>query len=382
VIANRAQYPDASVIGAATFAIPTLALVALLEMERQRTRVNAGAALVFQRLHLYGVQLMLLIFLIIAWSYEVRPIVDGIFFGGKAVKEACVGNYYCPSSNLFGLAVSLLWFVAAWLGYSWMVKDDNAFPLRLILHFLQFAVGVVSLVAGLYRGIEVILLSFFHQGVALKDVLGPYAGAYDFVSPLTLSIVVISAYNGWLRIAARQGLIERHVLFLTECAIVAVLAAAVFWWGGGNLLYYTLQTWTHAPNLPDIFAWISAIAFVVVGASYIGLDIYLWRRDLAEAVPTAGPRRGLVFALLGGGILAFAIGGAIALYAWITVLLGSPLNGSQQVINAGLATFIVGVLLLGIYLWAALRGRLFNRVGEIAAGTGPAGAVKPADTAK
>src|SRR5262249_39333107 len=84
VIANRAQNPDTSVIGAAAFAIPTLALVALLEMERQRTRVNTGAALVFQRLHLYGAQLMLLLFLIIAWSYEIRPIVDGIFFGGKA----------------------------------------------------------------------------------------------------------------------------------------------------------------------------------------------------------------------------------------------------------------------------------------------------------
>jgi caffeoyl-CoA O-methyltransferase len=372
VIASRAQNPDASIIGPAAFALPTLVLVVLLSAERRRIRVNAGAALVFQRLHLYGAQIVLLIFLTIAWSYEVRPLVDGAFFGGKAAQEACAGSYYCPSYNLFGLGMSLLWFVVAWLSYGWVVKDDNASPLRLILHFLQFAAGVVFLVTGLYRGIEVILLPLFHQGVALKDVIGPYAGTYDFVSPLTLSIVVISAYNGWLRIAARQGLIERQVLFLTECAIVAILAAAVFWWGCDNLLYDTLQIWTHASNPPDTSAWVSAIAFVVAGAGYISLDIYLWRRDLAEPLQTAGPRRGLVFALLGGGILAFTIGGATALYSWIATLLGSPLNDSQQIINAGLGAFIVGLLLLGIYLWVALRERLFSRLSEVPTGASSA----------
>jgi caffeoyl-CoA O-methyltransferase len=375
VIASRAQNPDASIIGAAAFAIPTLALAVVLEMERRRIQVNTGSALVFQRLHLYGAEIVLLIFLIIAWSYEVRPLVDGVFFGGRAAKEACVG---CPSYNLFGLGMSLLWFVVFWLGYGWMVKDDNAPRLRLILHFLQFAVGVVFLVTGLYQGIEVILLPLFHQGAALKDVIGPYAGAYDFVSPLTLSMVVVNAYSGWLRLAARQGLIERQVLFLTKFAIVAILAAVVFWWGCGQLLYDTLQIWTHASNPPDTSAWVSAIAFVVAGAGYIGLDIYLWRRDLADPLQAAGPRRGLVFALLGGGILAFTIGGATALYSWIAALLGSPLNNSQQIINAGLSAFIVGVLLAGIYLWLALHEHLFSRQGKVSAEASPAATAKPA----
>ena len=370
VISNRAYNPDVSVIGPTAFAIPTLALVVLLEMERRRTQDNTGAALAFERLHLYGVQIMLLIFLTIAWSYEIRPIIDGVFFGGKAAKENCTGGY-CPSYNLFGLGISLLWFVVAWLSYGWMVKDDKASYLRLILHYLQLAAGVVFLVLGLYRGIEVILLALFHQAVALKDVIGPYAWAYDFVSPLTLSIVVIGTYNGWLRIAAREGLVERHVLFLTECTIVAVLAAAVFWWGCGSLLYYAFQIWTHVSNSPELSTWVSVIASIVVGAGYIGLDIYLWRRDVVEPSLAAGPRRGLVFALIGGGILAFAIGGAVALYSWITALLGSPLNNGQKMINVGLAAFIVGVCFLGIYLLAALRERLFSRQGKIPTSTEP-----------
>jgi Domain of unknown function (DUF5671) len=360
VISSLAQSTGANVVGAAAFAIPTLALVILLDMERRRTRVDAGAALVFQRLHLYGLQIILLISLISAWSFQFRSIIDAVFFGGRACGEASG----CPSYNPVGLGISLLWFAVFWLGYGWMVKDDSASPLRLILHYLQFAVGVGFLLSGLYLGVEVILLPFFHQGVTLNDVVGPYSGLYDFVSPLTLGIIVVSVYHVWLRMAARRGLIERRVLFLTECTIIAVLAAFTFWWGYGNLLYNIFQILTRASNLPDARMWVSAIASVVVGTSYIGLDIYLWRRDVAEPSLAVGPRRGLVFALLGGGTLAFAIGGALALYAWATALFGSPLDNGQQMINAGLAAFIVGVFLLGIYLWVARREHLFSSLGK------------------
>src|SRR5579864_3479714 len=56
-----------NITGTAAFSIATLALVGVLELERQRTRADSGAALVFQRLHLYGVQLIVLILLYFAW---------------------------------------------------------------------------------------------------------------------------------------------------------------------------------------------------------------------------------------------------------------------------------------------------------------------------
>jgi Domain of unknown function (DUF5671) len=362
VIGNFTQPSGAYVVVPAAIAIPTLALVGLLEVERRRIRVNGGVALAFQRVHLYSVQIVLLIFLAVAWFSDVKPLVDGVFFGGNATKESC--KYYCTYYySVFALAASLLWFLAAWLAYGWMVKDDDPSLLRLVLHYLQFTAGLVFVIAGLYLGVEVILLFFFQQVVALKDVLGPYA-PYDFVSPLTLGIVVVITYNVLLQLAVQQGLIERRVQFLTECTIVAILAAGAFWWGGGTLLYNTFQVLAHTAELPDSHAWVSGIALMVVGAGYVGLDVYLSQRRKVEPVQAAGPRRGLVFALLGGGILAFAIGGVTALYAWVTALFGSPLNNGQVIINLGLAAFIVGVFLVGIYLWASLREQLFSNLVE------------------
>jgi hypothetical protein len=67
-----------------------------------------------------------------------------------------------------------------------------------------------------------------------------------------------------------------------------------------------------------------------------------------------------VLALCGGGILALAIGGAVALYAWITALFGSPITYWQQVAHQGLSASIVGAILVAIYLSLALREHLFS----------------------
>ncbi len=83
------------------------------------------------------------------------------------------------------------------------------------------------------------------------------------------------------------------------------------------------------------------------------------RRNKQGIEGASSPRRGLVLALLGGGILAFAIGAAVALYAWITALFGSPIANWQQTAHAGLAAFLVGAILIVIYLQAARRERLF-----------------------
>ncbi len=55
-----------------SFALPTLILVVVLELERRRTQVVTGAALTFQRLHVYGVQLLFLIVLAFAWERNVN----------------------------------------------------------------------------------------------------------------------------------------------------------------------------------------------------------------------------------------------------------------------------------------------------------------------
>ena len=77
----------------------------------------------------------------------------------------------------------------------------------------------------------------------------------------------------------------------------------------------------------------------------------------------------------------FAIGGAMALYAWATALFGSPLENGQVIISEGLSTFIVGVLLLGIYLWVALRGRLLSALSKKGESAKPTVPVVPGESA-
>ncbi len=72
------------------------------------------------------------------------------------------------------------------------------------------------------------------------------------------------------------------------------------------------------------------------------------------------PRRGFVFALIGGGILAVAIGGGFALYALATNLLGSPIGNWPYIARAGASAFVVGVIILGLYLWTARHEHLFS----------------------
>ena len=66
--------------GSLAFAIPTLLLAIILELERRRTPTGAGLALTFRRLNLYGVQFFLLIFLIICWLQNVRPLVGSLIY--------------------------------------------------------------------------------------------------------------------------------------------------------------------------------------------------------------------------------------------------------------------------------------------------------------
>lgn len=344
-------------------ALPVLALFGLLEWERRRTEFQSRAALAFQRLHLYGVQIFLLGYVSFACFNVIKPLVDGVIFGGNVAFEQCRSYASsisdCPHPNLFYLVVSLLWFVALWIGYGWLVRDDRARLLRLFLHGASFAYGVGFLLAGIFFAAQLLILPLFNKAAALVDILGSGA-RYDFLSPLLLGLLVAAVYYRWLKRAGREGMIDEDTLILTEVAIADVLSAATFWWGCGTLLYNLFQTLTPIPNAPDAQSWAAALAFVIAGLGYIPLDLSLLRRNAREASTAGGPRRGAVLALLGGSILALAIGGATALYAWMTALLGSAITNWQQVMHTGLATFLVGLVVAGIYLWFARREHLLG----------------------
>jgi hypothetical protein len=357
LIQNWAFNSHGNVTFEAGVAVPTLAMVALLEWERRRIPAQRGAALVFQRLHFFGVQLILLFFLISAFSGALRPLINNLFFGGK---NECDAFGYCPSYNLAGLALLLLWFALFWLIYGLLTRQDSSRLVRMIMHGASLAFGFGLVLYGVFLALKLALSPVFKISVGLGDVLGSSAG-YDFVSPLLTGILITAIYLLLLRNLSRQGLIELQARRLTEWAIATALLAGTFWAGCGYLLYALLQTVAPAPTGPDSQLWTTTLALIITGLAYIPLDLSIRWRFRLDPAATVGPRRGLVLALLGASVLALAIGGAVALYTWLTALLGSPLTNWPQVAHGGLAATIVGVLVAGIYLWTTRGEHLFTR---------------------
>jgi hypothetical protein len=355
VIDQLGQNPASDVTGAAAFAIATLFLVAVLEWERQQTQAGPGAAILFQRLHLYGTQLILLILLTIAWFGTVSKIVDVLVFGGHALGvNSCNTINGCQESNLLSQVAGMLWVVLFWIGYGFVARRDTSSLFRQVLHYASFAYGVGLVLYGIERAIEVPILALLNAPVSNSD----FVGAYDFTSPITLGLLVALVYILWLRMAAQQQSPGEVTTTLIAEAITAALLSASFWWGLGLGLLNVFETLSGSQ--PGPHAWAPALAFIITGVAYIPLDLHLHSRYVQDTSSASGPRHGFVFALLGGSILAGAIGGAVALYALATALLGSPFNGWQHVARAAGAAFIVGVVMLGIYLWIAKREHLFG----------------------
>lgn len=351
-IDNRTRNPGADVTMTVAVGLLTLLVVILLELERRRVPAQGNAALVFQRLHLFGAQAILLFLLTGAFLNDFRFLVGNVLFGPS---NLCAEDY-CPSYNSLGLVLTLLWFIACWLVYGLATNRDTSRNTRMALHGASLAFGTGYALLGVFIALEVLLSPLFKIPLTLQDVLG-YSAQYEFLSPLLLGLLIISVYHILLRNVVRRGLLASHVCSLVEWAIAAVLLAGVFWGGIGYALYTLLQ----APIGPDSESWVTILALIISGISYIPLALYIRRRHALDPVATTGTRRGFVLVLLSAGILALVIGGATALYAWGTALLGSPVSNWPQAVHAGLAAAIVGIIVAGIYLWSVRNERLITR---------------------
>ncbi len=344
-------------------ALPTLILVVLLELERRRTQAAPGIAMTFQRFHFYGIQLLLLMFFAISWFLAFTQLVDVLFFTGtgKIAAEICgQGNSICHSYHPLFLSLNLLWFLGFWVLYGWVTRNDKSPILRLIALYGTLIAGFAFILYGLFQIVQILFLDLFHLAPALVQIYGSN-NSNNFIAPLSLGVIVIALADYWLRRATRIGIIEPKGLRSIESAFLAILAGGVFWWGCGDSLYRLLETLFSSVAFNGQ-SWAIALALIVAGIGYIPFDLFLWRQNNQKRESAASPRRGLVLALLGGGILSFAIGGAIALYAWITALFHSPIANWQQTAHAGLAAFLIGAILIIVYLRTARREHLFTTI--------------------
>jgi hypothetical protein len=364
VIVQLGHDPASDLTGSAAFAITALLLLAVLELERRRTQAGPGTAMTFQRLHLYGVQLILLIVLTFSWINTVFQLLDAFVFKGQATGTIVCGGFTgCTSQNLLSLVASTLWIVVFWIGYGFFTRDDGASLLRSILHFASFAYGVGLVLYGISRAIELGILALFSISLSASEILN----TYNFIALITLGLLVTGVYTLWLRISTRSEptILGWVTTTLIGEAIITALFAAAFWWGIAFIILNVLQI--LASIQPGPRGWSPALALIITGLAYIPFDFNQRLRYKHDTSVASDPWRGFVFAMIAGGILSAAIGGAVALYSLGTNLLGSSFENWQQVARAGVSAFVVGVLILGIYLWTARREHLFSGLTKLPA---------------
>ncbi|GLV53895.1 hypothetical protein KDH_07460 [Dictyobacter sp. S3.2.2.5] len=340
-------------------ALSCLLLACLVHLERRRTGEPAGPARVFQRIHIFGVQLVLLLIVIIFFILQptIRYVIDTVFFHGTV---QCEGSSSCQPANPFWLLLTLLWIVGSWIFYSWTASRDRSLATRLIFHGLGLASGMAFLLRGCSLAIVALLRLGYRDPLPLDAVLGSQ-GSSDFVSPLLLGTLLIGIYAWSLLGSVRQGLMRLEVLRLTILGIVGTVMAGAFWWGLGRLLNNALKSFFLTGGVGvDHQEWFESWALVLCGVGYILIGWYIRNVSKRDGDLVSGPRRGYVLTLMGAGVLTGAIGLAVVLYTSVTVLLGSAVPNWQPVAQGGLSAFLVGAALVSIYLPTARRHHLFQ----------------------
>lgn len=368
--------PDFSGGGSGSFAtaIAALALVVALDFDRRRFPAAAGPAKVFERLHVFGTPLILLVVTALTyWSNAAQASLTGLLIRTNIYNPldpaACgfeqSGPIYGPCSlpNAGFLWLATLVPAIAIALYAVMARNDLRSIIRMVAHVGSLALGVGMLVYGVERGVELLLRGAFGLPTGWSDVAHPWTASYAFVAPLSIGVILTVAYGLWLR-AERANLPPgAQMTRLATEAVVTVIFAVAFWWGAGRLIYSILR-WVMGEGGATLAAsWAAALALMVAGLAYLPLAIHLRRTTQAE---TSAPRRGFVLALLAGGIITGAVGLTITLYTLGTSLLGAPLNDWQQMVRGGLAALVVGLILAITYGLIALQersvGALFKRL--------------------
>ena len=237
---NVAMQGSGAAQSLATFAVFGL-LFLLFELERRRFPATDEAALVFQRLHLFGLPFIILVVFIVPSLWNAVAASLYAIFTSAGIVTLCpyfatdtATCYYGPA----GSPVLKEWLIAglvsaAWLVYSLLGRDDRMSLVVKAIHFLGFATGVIVILLGLERAFELLSRIALGIGATGSDLLQ----AYDFISPLVTGLLVLAVYIVLLR-GDRDTVPEQSgATLLTSLAVAAFLAALPFWAGLAILVY-------------------------------------------------------------------------------------------------------------------------------------------------
>jgi uncharacterized protein YneF (UPF0154 family) len=348
-------------------ALATAALAFTLEWERRRATPTHGAALIFERLRRHGVPLLLLITTLTS-VYSAIDNTERIIAQqaniiacsppgteGRITPEGpptvflptCVGN------EVYGAWAAAVLAVAIWLGFLWLGRRDSRSLLRQVLLLIGWTTGGMILLAiTLERAAEYVLR------LATPGASAPnYLDDFNF-GPLFAAAAVALAVYGWaLREREPDAPMSAPAVRLTMRALSGAVLAVPFWIGVFLVVRNVIVSISPGVTAPTADDWDSAIAFVIAGAGYIPLA--LWLGAGSRQAEINGPRRGFVLALLAAGALVTAGAVATLLYTVITPVLNVPLDNWQELARNAGAALITGVALGGLYLFIALREKQF-----------------------
>ncbi len=341
------------------YSISATLIVILLELERRRIPATTGAAGVFQRLHFYGVQLILLFiiqgFLQYALGVSERALLQNTSFNLCAPGEFGELPFSCGVTNFGSLWLAALVPILAWGAYAQLTRNDQRSAIRQVFHVLGLSYGVIVFIIGVERALEYILRAPFGQPT---DPI-TFGVSYDFPPMLIFSGLTILAYGMMLRAAAAQSPAGPTTLGLIVQSLVAAFLAVPFWLGLAALVYNVIEGAAKGTLTSDTSAWPSTLALLLIGLAYIPTALNLSRRSFQTQVH--GPRRGFVLALLAGGALTVAGSIVALLFALVTAALNVPLPNWQDLARAAASALIVGLALGGVYVWIAIREGVFAR---------------------
>jgi Domain of unknown function (DUF5671) len=320
--------------------LTALAVFVLAQTERARANPARGAPVVLQRLHLYGVQAVILVSALFTWTHTLHETVR-LIFG------------YGASPQLVGGWLSIAWTAVAWGVYTWLARGDTLSVLRQVAHFFGFMVGLVATIYGTEQAAELLFRGLLH---ATTNVLGDLTTTFDFFPWLLFGLAVMLGYGLWLAMEASETPLGRLGTDLTVLTLSAIALGIAFYIGVARLLTGAVEA--VVPNGSPLGAagWAAAAGLAIAGLAHPLLAYRLWQRTTVDA--PIGPRRGYVLAGLAAGGLAATIAAARVLYLAITALLGTP-SGSDWTSQARntLVIMVVGGFVAGIHLWRLLAER-------------------------
>ena len=341
-------------------AISTAGLFALLEWERRRTRATTTAAIVFQRLHQFGAQLIIVFIAISVLSQAVQDIVMTVLIRSGAYNP-CAGypeGFTCYPGDSYSLRQTVaqwgaaLFLAACWVGYTAFSRHDRHSRIRQVTHLLAFGYGLLSVLTGCRGVFEAVLRQLLGRPFPPNNL--PY-GAPTIAGALVSGLVVLLAYC-WLYAREAADLPSGvPAAGLIQWALAGVIFAYSFWVGTQTLLINAIEHVVPAGSQPPVENFASAGALLLTGLPFIYITLRLGMRTSQTGV--TWPHRIFVLVLLAGGVITGAGGLIIALQASLSAMLGAPADHWQQAARGGVVTLLVGATMVAIFMTVAVRNR-------------------------